>query len=59
MLKTKNKWLAIGIALAGMLNLAGCGQTGPLYLPSKVGQVSAAAVGFALPTYATTATGVY
>jgi predicted small lipoprotein YifL len=56
MLKTKNRRLGMGIALAGVLNLAGCGQTGPLYLPPKVAQASAPAVAFVLPTTATTAT---
>jgi predicted small lipoprotein YifL len=31
----KIKKIGAGIALASMLNLAGCGQAGPLYLPAK------------------------
>jgi hypothetical protein len=38
MLKISLKRLATAVALAGVLNLAGCGQTGPLYLPQKLTQ---------------------
>jgi predicted small lipoprotein YifL len=38
MLKISQKRLATAWALAGVLNLAGCGQTGPLYLPQKLTQ---------------------
>ena len=38
MLKISKNWLATLLALAGVLNLAGCGQTGPLYLPQKLAQ---------------------
>jgi len=38
MLKITNNQLATLLALAGVLNLAGCGQTGPLYLPQKLAQ---------------------
>jgi len=31
----KIKKIGAGIALASLLNLAGCGQAGPLYLPAK------------------------
>jgi predicted small lipoprotein YifL len=54
MLKTKNIRACAGIALAGLLNLAGCGQTGPLYLPPKLTQVAAPTVAAALPIIAQT-----
>jgi predicted small lipoprotein YifL len=38
MLKISQKRLATAWALATALNLAGCGQTGPLYLPQKLTQ---------------------
>jgi predicted small lipoprotein YifL len=38
MLKISQKRLSTAWALAGVLNLAGCGQTGPLYLPQKLTQ---------------------
>jgi len=41
MLKTKNIRASVCVALAGVLNLAGCGQTGPLYLPPKMAQAAA------------------
>jgi predicted small lipoprotein YifL len=33
----KTTWLALGVAL--MAALAACGQTGPLYLPEKTGEI--------------------
>ncbi|MDH4479195.1 MAG: lipoprotein [Rhodoferax sp.] len=36
MLKTKKTRATAYVALACLLNLAGCGQTGPLYLPPKM-----------------------
>jgi predicted small lipoprotein YifL len=38
MLKITNCRLVTTLAMAGLLNLAGCGQTGPLYLPQKLTQ---------------------
>jgi len=38
MLKILKNRLAALMAVAGLLNLAGCGQTGPLYLPQKLTQ---------------------
>jgi len=38
MLKITNCRLVTMLAMAGLLNLAGCGQTGPLYLPQKLTQ---------------------
>jgi predicted small lipoprotein YifL len=54
MLKTKNIRAGVCVALAGVLNLAGCGQTGPLYLPPKVAQTVAPAAATALPIIAQT-----
>jgi predicted small lipoprotein YifL len=58
MLKTKNIRAGVCIALVGVLNLAGCGQTGPLYLPPKVAQApspaATAAIAAALPIIAQT-----
>jgi predicted small lipoprotein YifL len=54
MLKTKNIRAGACIAVAGVLNLAGCGQTGPLYLPPKVAQTAAPAASAALPIIAQT-----
>jgi len=36
MLKISKNRLATLLALIAVLNLAGCGQTGPLYLPQKL-----------------------
>jgi hypothetical protein len=36
MLKTKKTGVSASLALVYLLNLAGCGQSGPLYLPPKV-----------------------
>jgi len=36
MLKTKKTRVSASLALVCWLNLAGCGQTGPLYLPPKL-----------------------
>jgi len=38
MLKISKNRLATLLTIAGVLNLAGCGQTGPLYLPQKLAQ---------------------
>jgi predicted small lipoprotein YifL len=58
MLKTKNIRASVCVALAGVLNLAGCGQTGPLYLPPKMAQAAAPsttpAIAAALPIIAQT-----
>jgi predicted small lipoprotein YifL len=54
MLKTKNIRASACIALVGVLNLAGCGQTGPLYLPPKMAQTTAPAASAALPIIAQT-----
>jgi hypothetical protein len=40
MLKISKNRLATLLALIAVLNLAGCGQTGPLYLPQKLAQGS-------------------
>jgi predicted small lipoprotein YifL len=47
MLKTKNIRAIACLTLLGGLNLAGCGQTGPLYMPPKVAQPVAPAVAVA------------
>jgi predicted small lipoprotein YifL len=54
MLKTKNIRASVCVALAGVLNLAGCGQTGPLYLPPKMAQAASPATAAALPIIAQT-----
>jgi predicted small lipoprotein YifL len=54
MLKTKNIRAGACIAVAGVLNLAGCGQTGPLYLPPKMAQAALSAAATALPIIAQT-----
>jgi predicted small lipoprotein YifL len=54
MLIIKKFRLGASIVLAGLLNLAGCGQTGPLYLPPKLTQVATPAVAAALPIIAQT-----
>jgi hypothetical protein len=54
MLKIKKLRLGTGIVLTGLLNLAGCGQTGPLYLPSKLAQVAPPVVAAAHPSIAQT-----
>jgi len=38
MLKISKNRLVTLLALIAVLNLAGCGQTGPLYLPQKLTQ---------------------